>query len=83
MHVPPHRTPLALRSIALFEAAKGFLVLAASCGWAAPGEKNKVVLPDMDCSPCHQKGCDGNGRSLCLETIEADKVQTVLEGLLG
>ncbi len=32
MHAPPQRTPLALRSIALFEAAKGFLVLAATCG---------------------------------------------------
>jgi uncharacterized membrane protein (DUF2068 family) len=32
MQAPPRRTPLALRGIALFEAAKGLLVLAASCG---------------------------------------------------
>lgn len=32
MQAPPQRTPLALRSIALFEAAKGVLVLAAACG---------------------------------------------------
>jgi ADP-heptose:LPS heptosyltransferase len=51
--------------------------------WASPGENNKVVLPDMDCSPCRQKGCDGNGRSLCLETIGADKVQAVIETVLG
>ncbi len=32
MQPPPQRPPLALRSIALFEAAKGLLVLAAACG---------------------------------------------------
>jgi len=31
MQVPPQRPPLALRSIALFEAAKGLLALAAAC----------------------------------------------------
>jgi uncharacterized membrane protein (DUF2068 family) len=32
MQAPPQRPPLALRSIALFEAAKGLLALAAACG---------------------------------------------------
>jgi uncharacterized membrane protein (DUF2068 family) len=32
MQIPPQRPQLALRSIALFEAAKGFLALAAACG---------------------------------------------------
>jgi uncharacterized membrane protein (DUF2068 family) len=32
MQVPPQRLPLVLRSIALFEAAKGLLALAAACG---------------------------------------------------
>ena len=32
MQVSPHRPPLALRGIALFEAAKGLLALAAVCG---------------------------------------------------
>jgi len=32
MQPPPHRPPLALRGIALFEAAKGLLALAAACG---------------------------------------------------
>jgi uncharacterized membrane protein (DUF2068 family) len=32
MQAPPQQPPLALRSIALFEAAKGLLVLAAACG---------------------------------------------------
>ena len=32
MQVPPERPPLGLRSIALFETAKGLLALAAACG---------------------------------------------------
>ena len=32
MQTPPQRPPLVLRSIALFEAAKGLLALAAACG---------------------------------------------------
>jgi len=47
--------------------------------WAPPGEKNKVVLPDMDCSPCYKKGCDGSGRSECLETLALAKVQDAVE----
>ncbi|PKN70955.1 MAG: hypothetical protein CVU54_02950 [Deltaproteobacteria bacterium HGW-Deltaproteobacteria-12] len=51
--------------------------------WAPPGEKNRVVLPDMNCSPCYKKGCDGGGRSLCLEGIDVRKVQTAVEEMLG
>lgn len=51
--------------------------------WAPPGEKNKVVLPDMDCSPCHQKGCDGSGRSRCLDNMDVKKVQNVVEEVLN
>ena len=47
--------------------------------WAPTGEKNKVVLPDMDCSPCYKKGCDGSGRSECLETLAVAKVQDAVE----
>jgi len=50
--------------------------------WAPPGEKNKVVLPDMDCSPCRKKGCDGSGRSECLETLAVTKVQDAVEAML-
>lgn len=50
--------------------------------WAPPGEKNKVVFSDMDCSPCYKKGCDGNGRSLCLENMDVNKVQALAEELL-
>ena len=50
--------------------------------WAPPGEKNKVVLPDIDCSPCHKKGCDGSGRSECLETLAVSKVQDAVEEMI-
>ncbi len=50
--------------------------------WAPPGEKNKVVLPDMDCSPCCKKGCDGSGRSECMETMVVRKVQDAVEKMM-
>ena len=50
--------------------------------WAPIGDKNTVVLPDMDCSPCHKKGCDGNGRSICLDELSVDKVQDAVGKML-
>jgi heptosyltransferase-3 len=47
--------------------------------WAPPGEKNKVVLPDMDCSPCYKKGCNGSGRSDCLDNLSVAKVRDAVE----
>jgi ADP-heptose:LPS heptosyltransferase len=43
--------------------------------WAPPGEKNQVVVPDMNCVPCYKKGCKGTGRSECLENLSVNKVQ--------
>jgi len=51
--------------------------------WAPPGDRNQVVLPDMDCSPCHKKGCDGNGRSKCLDNLSVAKVQDAVEKMLN
>ncbi len=51
--------------------------------WAPPGEKNKVVVPDMDCSPCHKKGCNGSGRSDCLDNLSVAKVGNVVEIMLN
>ena len=51
--------------------------------WAPPGEKNKAVFSDMNCSPCYKKGCDGKGRSLCLENMDVEKVQNVVEELIS
>jgi ADP-heptose:LPS heptosyltransferase len=46
--------------------------------WAPPGERHRVVVPDMACAPCHQKGCDGLGTSLCLDGMEIAEVQAAI-----
>ena len=51
--------------------------------WAPTGDKNMVVLPDMDCAPCRNKGCDGNGRSICLDNLSVIKVQSAVEKMLS
>ena len=50
--------------------------------WAPPGKGNQVVVPDMDCAPCHKKGCNGSGRSECLETLTVLKVQDAAEKMM-
>lgn len=47
--------------------------------WAPLGEIHSVVIPDRDCAPCHQKGCDGSGTSKCLEELTVDKVKGVIQ----
>ena len=51
--------------------------------WAPPGEKNQVVLPDMDCVPCRKKGCDGSGQSKCLDSLAVIKVQDAVEKMFN
>jgi ADP-heptose:LPS heptosyltransferase len=51
--------------------------------WAPPGDRNSVVLPDMDCVPCYKKGCKGNGRSECLENLAVNKVKNAVEVMLN
>ena len=51
--------------------------------WAPIGDKNMVVLPDMDCSPCHKKGCDGKGWSECLDNLSVAKVQDAVEKMFN
>ncbi|HOF06054.1 MAG TPA: glycosyltransferase family 9 protein [Syntrophales bacterium] len=46
--------------------------------WAPVGDGHRVVTAAMDCSPCHQKGCDGQGRSRCLESISVDSVREAI-----
>lgn len=54
--------------------------------WVLPDKKNQVVVTDMPCSPCYQKGCDGSGISKCLEDITADmvtaNVRTIMDVLI-
>lgn len=51
--------------------------------WAPPGEHHRVVVPDMACAPCHQKGCDDRGVSRCLDTLTVERVQAVLREALS
>jgi len=46
--------------------------------WAPVGEQHQVITLDMDCSPCHQKGCDGQGRSRCLENMSIGQIQAAI-----
>lgn len=46
--------------------------------WAPVGQNHRVILPDKDCAPCHQKGCNGSGHSLCLEELSPEKVKKVV-----
>jgi ADP-heptose:LPS heptosyltransferase len=50
--------------------------------WAPPGERHRVVVPDMACAPCRRKGCDDSEVSRCLNTLEVERVQTVLREVL-
>ncbi|MDQ5984378.1 MAG: Lipopolysaccharide core heptosyltransferase RfaQ [Syntrophus sp. SKADARSKE-3] len=49
--------------------------------WAPVGECHRVVVSDMDCVPCHQKGCRGEGRSLCLEKVSPEDVLSAVRAL--
>jgi predicted lipopolysaccharide heptosyltransferase III len=52
--------------------------------WAPVGDGHCVVVPDMICVPCRNKGCDGSGESRCLETLGVDKVkEAILDALKG
>jgi heptosyltransferase-3 len=46
--------------------------------WAPVGKSHRVIVSNMDCVPCRQKGCDGSGRSRCLETLTVDQVKPVI-----
>jgi len=46
--------------------------------WAPVGKDHRVIIPDMDCAPCHQKGCDGSGHSRCLEELNTEKVKKIV-----
>jgi len=50
--------------------------------WAPVGDKNRVVVSNMDCVPCYKKGCNGSERSICLETLEVKTVQDAIREVL-
>ena len=46
--------------------------------WAPIGKDHRVILPEMDCTPCHQKGCNGSGHSRCLDELTPEEVKKVV-----
>ncbi|MDA8125519.1 MAG: glycosyltransferase family 9 protein [Deltaproteobacteria bacterium] len=55
--------------------------------WGPPGDRHRIVAPEMACAPCHRKGCDGKGISRCLDLLDVARVQAAigqaLAGRLG
>ncbi len=50
--------------------------------WAPVGEDHRVILPEINCVPCHQKGCDGSGYSRCLDELSSEHVIHVIREAL-
>ena len=42
--------------------------------WRVVNDLHRVVSPKMDCLPCNMTGCDGGGKSLCLEELAVEPV---------
>lgn len=51
--------------------------------WRIVDRYNRVVSPVMDCLPCNMKGCDGSGKSRCLDDLAAEQVICVALELLA
>jgi len=47
--------------------------------WAPIGNHNRMVHKELPCIFCGQKGCNGTGRSLCLEELSVEAVLTAVE----
>lgn len=50
--------------------------------WIVPDDTHRVVHPDLECVPCNDTGCDGSGRSVCLEGLDTGKVLDAAEDVL-
>ena len=47
--------------------------------WGPWGEGHTIIQKDWPCVPCGKKGCEGTGRSRCLDELSIDEVTAVLE----
>jgi heptosyltransferase-3 len=47
--------------------------------WSPQGANHAIIAPDRECAPCHQKGCDGSGRSACLEELTVERVREEIQ----
>jgi ADP-heptose:LPS heptosyltransferase len=46
--------------------------------WAPVGDRHSLIIPDMECSPCHRKGCEDSGKSKCLDELPVEKIKTAI-----
>lgn len=51
--------------------------------WRIVDEHHRVVSPVMDCLPCNKTGCDGSGKSKCLDELGAEPVERAALEILG
>jgi lipopolysaccharide heptosyltransferase II len=50
-----------------------------SASWAPRGHEHLVVRRDgLPCVPCRQKGCEGNGKSRCLDELTVTQVMSAV-----
>jgi heptosyltransferase-3 len=42
--------------------------------WRIADARHKIVSPEMGCVPCNMVGCNGSGRSICMEDLEVAHV---------
>jgi len=51
--------------------------------WRIVNERNRVVCPAMDCLPCNKTGCEGSGKSKCLDQLATEPVARAALELLS
>jgi lipopolysaccharide heptosyltransferase III len=51
--------------------------------WRVINERHRVVSSVMDCLPCNNMGCDGSGKSRCLDDLAAEPVIQIAYELLA
>lgn len=42
--------------------------------WRIVNERHRVISTAMDCAPCNMMGCDGSGKSRCLDDLAVEPV---------
>ncbi|MFA6121224.1 MAG: glycosyltransferase family 9 protein [Sideroxydans sp.] len=51
--------------------------------WRIVDALHQVVSPNMSCLPCNRTGCEGSGRSKCLDELTTEPVTHIALGLLA
>lgn len=51
--------------------------------WRIVNERHRVISTAMDCIPCNMMGCDGSGKSRCLDDLAVEPVNRAALELLG